>query len=950
MDNYRQETLDEFIRLEGRGDSDAQEFCLSCRSESPWPPLFRCRDCLGTSLECGECTVAKHRDNPFHVLECWNRSFFVKVFLRELGLRIQLGHHWMSPCVNPRPGPCDFTVLHVNGIHNVCVDFCWCDHRVVPWKQLLRAELFPATVDQPKTCASFRLLEQFHALSGSGKISVYEYHNALKHLTDATGVSKLKCKYKSLLRLVRQFAHMKFTKRARRGSVPNGIETTIAGGLALRYLACPHPGINLPADWDLAPLEYQFLYMLILALDANFRLKNLYRSSWEKDPGLHMGLAHFVEPTRYLEHVRQYATQKDISSCSGFKTLSHAETKSAVGLRATGVGMVVCACHEVIRPLAIADLQRGERYCNMDYIALSALKDSTAEEYQVKTVFFSYDIVCQWKKKFRERMATFPPEMHIPSRIDLQYSVPKCHCKGHKLRCQCSFSMNIHTVGRTDGEGIERCWAEINVMANSTKEMGPGNRYDTLDVQFAWHNWKKIVGLGKSLVRRHVKARHKSSRHVGAFLALSEVLPDSSLKQDWTAEIEAWERDNSLPSPYFIDMKHLSEAQVVLTLKEEECQAALSDGVDIEDSSAMACIEVALTVEDLQRRIRQDLQDEKDEVSVGAAKDIQKKWIILQKHMLQLRNLQAEYMPCVKAKLRQTVLEYREIEHQMLWLPSELDRMLWEKGCFLGVVVIEATLREAQCRDALSSLCSTLRARHSLFSKRNKNFQGQKQNTRVADTARRLDKQCRLAGAKYKAARAALKTLRGAGPWEDELRELHVSDMSSLHGSVLEIDNEDDLEGSVSGSCSNRTRREVGEGHREISWIWLQEGALGDSSDEGLTQAVKLEWLKSRARAHRWREECLLLTEEKRRVRETLLHTAHLWDSRGSSWEELEPSQVEGVRAHAARQAAVFRSVSEHFRVLWNLPEEEVVAMNDDEDSEADPDECRANNVVEQHV
>ncbi|KAK0493815.1 hypothetical protein EDD18DRAFT_1016043, partial [Armillaria luteobubalina] len=449
---YRQETLDEFIRLEGRGDSDAQEFCLSCHSKSPRPPLFRCRDCLGTSLECGECMVAKHHNNPFHVLERWNRSFFVKVFLCELGLCIQLGHHWTSPCVNPRPGLCDFTVLHVNGIHN-----------------LLRAELFPATVDQPKTCASFRLLEQFHALSGSGKISVYEYHNTLKHLTDATGVSKLKCKYKSLLQLVHQFAHMKFTKRARQGSVPNGIEmmiritsTTIAGGLALRCLACPHPGINLPADWDSAPLEYQFLYMLILALDTNFRLKNLYRSSWEKDPRLHMGLAHFVEPTRYLEHVRQYTTQKDLSSCSGFKTLSHAETKSAMGLWATGIGMVVCARQEIIRPLAVADLQRGEQYCNMDYIALSALKDSTAEEYQVKTVFFSYDIACQWKKKFRERMAAFPPEMHIPSRIDLQYSVPKCHCKGHKLRCQCSFSMNIHTVSRTDGEGIERCWVEIN--------------------------------------------------------------------------------------------------------------------------------------------------------------------------------------------------------------------------------------------------------------------------------------------------------------------------------------------------------------------------------------------------------------------------------------------------------------------------------------------------------
>ncbi len=135
-------------------------------------------------------------------------------------------------------------------------------------------------------------------------------------------------------------------------------------------------------------------------------------------------------------------------------------------------------------------------YCNMDYIALSALNGTAKHGYQVKRVFFSYDIACQWKKKFLEWMTAFPAEMQLPEDIEIQYGVPKCHCKGHKLHCQCYFSMNIHVVGHTDREGIERCWAEINVVANSTKEMGPGNWYDTLDVQFAWHNWKKISGLG----------------------------------------------------------------------------------------------------------------------------------------------------------------------------------------------------------------------------------------------------------------------------------------------------------------------------------------------------------------------------------------------------------------------------------------------------------------------
>ena len=52
-------------------------------------------------------------------------------------------------------------------------------------------------------------------------------------------------------------------------------------------------------------------------------------------------------------------------------------------------------------------------------------------------------------------------------------------------------------VGRTDGEGIERNWSEINRVANSTKEMGPGARHDTLDDHFGHHNFRKLVGLGK---------------------------------------------------------------------------------------------------------------------------------------------------------------------------------------------------------------------------------------------------------------------------------------------------------------------------------------------------------------------------------------------------------------------------------------------------------------------
>ncbi|KAK0476553.1 hypothetical protein EDD18DRAFT_1115322 [Armillaria luteobubalina] len=721
------------------------------------------------------------------------------------------------------------------------------------WKQLIRAELFPATVDQPKTCTSFRVLEQYQALLGSGKMLAYKFHQGLSHMTDATGICKPKSKYTSLGCMVRQFAHIKMMKRGSRGNVWNGIKATLPGELATLCPACPHPGINLPADWESTPLEYKFLYILILALDANFHLKNLYRSSWDRDPGLHTGLAYFVEPTKYLKHVSAYVTQKDISNCSGFQTLSHAESKNAVGLRATGVGMCICACHEIVRPLGIGDLQKGEW------------------AHGVQALFYSYDIACQWKINFFDRMRAFSKDWQIPDDIEVHFGIPKCHCKGYKRVCQCCYSMNIQRVGQMDGEGIERTWAEVNMVANSTKEMGPGNRFDRLDEQFVRHNWKKVIGLGRLLAKKHVKARSKAARHMSGFIGLTEVLPNKDFKAQWTMEIEAWERNKDLPSPYMINVKHLTENQVVFSLKEEERRSAMKDGLADADSNATLCVELGLIMEDAQY----DICDQDDDVPLAASKDIQKKWKALHKDLTRLRSLQAEYMPCVKAKLWEMINDLRDVEERKLWLPSELDTAL----------------------------------------------------------------QCHLAGAKYNATRDALLSLKGPGQWEEELRVLCHSDMVSLHGSLLEINEDDEEEDAEGNKRKKRPRlgspREAGEGHWEISWIWMQEGALGDGSNKDLNHVIKLEWLRSRAHAHRWQEECLLLMEEKRRILKTFAYEAECWDQRQSGWQGLGLDYAEGVQAYARRQADMYCRLTSKFRIHWDLPPEQVLEDNKSE-SEAE--------------
>ncbi len=64
--------------------------------------------------------------------------------------------------------------------------------------------------------------------------------------------------------MVHQFAHIKLMKHAGCRNVSNRIAMTVPGRLALMCPACLCPGINLPPDWESAPLEYKYGWNLTL--------------------------------------------------------------------------------------------------------------------------------------------------------------------------------------------------------------------------------------------------------------------------------------------------------------------------------------------------------------------------------------------------------------------------------------------------------------------------------------------------------------------------------------------------------------------------------------------------------------------------------------------------------------------------------------------------------------
>jgi hypothetical protein len=120
-------------------------------------------------------------------VQLWKQAggYWEKEQLSALGLKIHLGHHG-NTCNSPTSA--DMTILGLNSFHHVHVLFCGCStesEERLEHNQLIAAGLFPATFQAPRTAFTFELLDYLVTFSGRGKSSTYDFHQALRSLTDA---------------------------------------------------------------------------------------------------------------------------------------------------------------------------------------------------------------------------------------------------------------------------------------------------------------------------------------------------------------------------------------------------------------------------------------------------------------------------------------------------------------------------------------------------------------------------------------------------------------------------------------------------------------------------------------------------------------------------------------------------------------------------------------------
>ncbi|KAG1837469.1 hypothetical protein C8R48DRAFT_751632 [Suillus tomentosus] len=799
MNDDRDGFLLEFLRHDGRGDYASATVCSHC---CLGVPQFRCMDCMHREMYCQGCTVALHTQNPTHRIQVWTNLWFSEVSLKDLGLRVQLGHRTGERCLLPeRAFNDDFTLIDTNGIHAIALDFCGCEKAQTHAKQILRTAWFPVTTSAPRTAATFRILELYHLLSFEAKVSGYQFYHTIARLTDNTGLRPRKNRYEAFMRMVREWRHLKMLKRAGRGHDPGGVKSTQHGECAVLCPACPHPHKNLPDNWETVPKPKWWLYALFLAIDANFRLKRRMVSKDSIDAGLSRGWAYFVDETEYKSYIHAHgSTPQEVSNtCSSHNAVNMANTKALQGLAATGVGTIDCARHNMKLPNGVGDLQKGERYSNMDFLFFSTLQGRC-----IDTLNVSYDIACQWHKNLWARMSTIPSNLHLDHLTkSIRFFIPKFHLPAHILKCQTMFSFNFSKhVGRTDGEAPERGWSNINPIASSTKEMGPGSRRDTLDDHFGDWNWKKVVGLGVTLLRKMDEAKEESAAHQAAFEELNGALTPETTTP-WKIGIECWE-DN--PNDLWLA---ITQAAVRLKLAQLEA-SQLQQGIDISihaDVSPSVFIALGIDLESEQRQLKVDVAKQALHATDAQMTTIQRLRNSLQRKIEAWKRFQILYTPAVQ--LLETAIQSPPCRTSDIITPENVKLLL-----------------PSALRDWVRGQCANTRAQNALGC---------------------VEAKAAAAAEKYHAAHAALSSLAPI---------LHKVGWNKKY---KVLDRKDDVH------SMSAPKKGESEGRIQLSWIWLVEG-VGDDEDEVVQDCLRVEWCKTRARAMQWTEEVELLQEEMRRV------------------------------------------------------------------------------------
>jgi len=156
---------------------------------------------------------------------------------------------------------------------------------------------------------------------------------------------------------------------------------------------------------------------------------------------------------------------------------------------------VACVRHGVLRRNSLANLYKGEQQKNADWALMKAVEMARIK--YLPRLIVMYDIACQYYPRLREWIG------HIfeGHNIVLDRAVGKFHLYGHIEQCFARFaSVFVPGAWAVSGEILESIWSVLNKIGHAVRTASLEHRAELLDDHMNDSNWKKLLGMYKSMV------------------------------------------------------------------------------------------------------------------------------------------------------------------------------------------------------------------------------------------------------------------------------------------------------------------------------------------------------------------------------------------------------------------------------------------------------------------
>ncbi|KAI0093358.1 hypothetical protein BDY19DRAFT_859710, partial [Irpex rosettiformis] len=881
----------------------------------------RCKECWNPQIYCNRCIVDSHCGNPLHVVEEWSleKRFWARRTLGELGMVIKLGDHGGKVCDRLVSGARDICVVTSQGVQDAKIQFCGCsrgeegppEHYV----QLLEVGLWPGSWKLIRTAFSLDVLDNFRRLSTQGNVTALDFYTSLVRQTDGVIPTTVKNRYREFLCATREH---QFTKWCMRKGVDPSV-TLGSGCLGNLCPACPHVDINIDPGWETRSEDKQYLDALYHAVDGNFTQNMKDKGTDADDLPLTLGAAYFadeLDTKRYFSVMPAPRSQN--SSCNKFGAMGYYGHWGAV----SGLVGLSCARHMFVMPGGGVDLKLGETWAAVDLLMLSGLQ----RWMQLKLHISAYDINCQYRIKFWERLEKIQKKFSVAQNSSLRsirrFDIPstragvgKFHEPAHKLDCRLLNSFHyLPGAGQTDGEAPERIWASTTSLGIRTREMTPGHRHDTINYFHDDMNWRRTYGIASSLVKKckeAIKYEEEISRSIkeleGEINAID--LP-SHIIDKWNIDRLKWDEDlikasrppTSLACQLSRTSSGLSDDRIA------EIQRGFSARVAAWNNVAQSSLGVAIAASMAglteERRaqvleevkIREDLLAEKSLAQSLEDIDGEDGTDTSPEKPNTRKRKRAVEAPEEKSKTPGTRLSRKFLDSLRtleIHLPSSYPLDVRTNHILAEAVKIEMAMRREDASDALDQVRAHLAATYGLGRHQAKSTT-QQQKLRNRGPSQRLRLALNGAAKAYRRARIAMVALG-----MDE-KDPTFQPLKNCHLKSFVVREEDRRWGDSKAS--------------KESWIWESLNFVGNDFSEGvkdhIVENLRVHWCRTKAKADRWAEEKALVVEEMKRTLRFFDFQVHLWKAHGNA----EGKNSLGQVAYAQKQAFAYQRLLDHSR------------------------------------